>query len=551
MPNYNCSNPGGGTCVRPAIFRPAVVLPRCRLYISKNFMDRIISDITGDMMSRLPGERQYYRLEELQSRELPAFLVRRLRLEMERGLRDSLSFPRTDWADLDNREVRESWDRFREAAAEHLRLPAGHARAVMEAAVRDCLKMLVRPRARIPEVLYGSDRELSMKQLEERLEGLVVYPHFRALIPRYMNKKGMERLTRDRCGEIIRQADEKLAARYTAGEWVTLLDPLFEICGGEVEPALLSLFFEDKNLPNISSRFANREKDINRAGFHDFLRSGETGEPVEEDAEEPAPPPVEAEEKEAEEEEENTINRMFASAREEAAGDEAARETPAEKPAESETETGGEGEDGRDRESAGETEDAADTDSEGKTGSGESAGSGDDAEETPMWMRYLDSEEQENFEREQQELQEYGYPPAWEESEDAGRDEPADGVGEAREPAGPEDDDAVEEGFIDDPIVDLTEPEEDEESGESESARKLREEMEDERSYFAEEIFRGSERAYEEALREIAAYESWKEASRFIEKNIFKRNLVDIYSEPAVDFTDRLHSWFMEHDNSK
>lgn len=493
-------------------------------------------------MTRLPGERQYYRLEELQSLEFPSFLLRRLRLEMERGLRESLSFPRTDWADLDTGEVRDAWDRFRDAATENLWLPAGHARAVMEAAVSDCLEMLVRPRVRIPEVLFGSDRELGMEQLRERLEGLVVYPHFRALVPRYMNRKGMERLDRERCGEIIRQADEKLAARYSAEEWVTLLAPLFEICGGEVEPSLLTQFFEDKDLPNISTRFANREKPIDRDELRDILGSAESYEPVDRDAAAPVDtgqgeresvsPPAETERGE---EEENTINRIFASPGEDNTREDAAQVTPGKEPEESETKSAGE------------------TESESETDSGEVKGSDGDVEETPMWMRYLDPEEQENLEWEQGETQASEYPPGWEESEDTGWDEPADGAGEDHEPTGSEDGDTVEEGFIDDPIVDLTEPGEgeEEESGESESARQLRKEMEDEQSYFTEEIFRGSERAYEEALREIAAYESWKEASRFIEKNIFKRNLVDMYSEPAVDFTDRLHSWFMEHDNSK
>lgn len=519
-------------------------------------------------MTRLPGERQYYRLEELQSLEFPSFLLRRLRLEMERGLRESLSLPRTGWADLDTGGVRESWNRFRDAAAENLRLPAGHARAVMEAAVSDCLEMLVRPRVRIPEVLFGSDRELSLEELRERLEGLVVYPHFRALLPRYMDRKGMERLNRERCGEIIRQADEKLAARYSAEEWVTLLAPLFEICGGEVEPALLALFFEDKDLQNISIRFANREKPINRSDLRDILGSASSYEPGNKEAAAPgnggqrevetAPPTAEESvfqpaETERGEEEENTINSMFALPGQEIAGEEEEHVTPVENPAESETEAAHETPAESETEAAGAAEEEGKTETESETDSGEGAGPGGDAEETPMWMRYLDPEELENLEREQGEPQDLEYAPGWEESEDTGRRESSAGAGEAHEPAGTEDDDTVEEGFIDEPIVDLTEPGEGEEedSGETDSVRQLRKEMEDERSYFTEEIFRGSERAYEEALREIADYESWKEASRFIEKNIFKRNMVDLYSEPAVDFTDRLHSWFLEHDKSK
>ena len=66
---------------------------------------------------------------------------------------------------------------------------------------------------------------------------------------------------------------------------------------------------------------------------------------------------------------------------------------------------------------------------------------------------------------------------------------------------------------------------------------------------FVEEIFRGSDRAFDQAIEDIAAYDSWRDVSKYIEKDIFKRNLVDMYSEAAVDFTDRLQSYFLEKQN--
>ncbi|NIT57007.1 MAG: hypothetical protein GWN00_12455, partial [Aliifodinibius sp.] len=51
------------------------------------------------------------------------------------------------------------------------------------------------------------------------------------------------------------------------------------------------------------------------------------------------------------------------------------------------------------------------------------------------------------------------------------------------------------------------------------------------------------------AIEDIAAYDSWQDVSKYIEKDIFKRNLVDMYSEAAVDFTDRLQSYFLEKQN--
>jgi hypothetical protein len=70
--------------------------------------------------------------------------------------------------------------------------------------------------------------------------------------------------------------------------------------------------------------------------------------------------------------------------------------------------------------------------------------------------------------------------------------------------------------------------------------------MSDEEKRFVNEIFRGSDKAYEQAVEEISAIDEWKQATRYIEKEIFSRNKVDLYDEVAVDFTDKLHSFYME-----
>jgi hypothetical protein len=85
------------------------------------------------------------------------------------------------------------------------------------------------------------------------------------------------------------------------------------------------------------------------------------------------------------------------------------------------------------------------------------------------------------------------------------------------------------------------------ESGpESSRAEGLKNWIGDNSGRFIKELFQGSEIAFEEAIEEIAEFSEWKAATRYIEKEIFSRNLIDMYDEVAVDFTDQLHSYFME-----
>lgn len=71
--------------------------------------------------------------------------------------------------------------------------------------------------------------------------------------------------------------------------------------------------------------------------------------------------------------------------------------------------------------------------------------------------------------------------------------------------------------------------------------------LKDDEERFTSQIFSGSEKAYEEALIDLNKLENWNQASHFIEKEIFARNLVDMYDEEAVDFTDRLQAYFDEY----
>ncbi|HET6528481.1 MAG TPA: hypothetical protein VFG39_06990, partial [Balneolaceae bacterium] len=73
--------------------------------------------------------------------------------------------------------------------------------------------------------------------------------------------------------------------------------------------------------------------------------------------------------------------------------------------------------------------------------------------------------------------------------------------------------------------------------------------LSDDQNIFITEIFGGSERAFDKAVEKIVTFDNWRSASKFIEKGVFKRNHVNMYSEPAVNFTDRLQTYFIEKQN--
>jgi hypothetical protein len=151
-----------------------------------------------------------------------------------------------------------------------------------------------------------------------------------------------------------------------------------------------------------------------------------------------------------------------------------------------------------------------------KTGDGEITNkeTSETDEESPMWQSYL--------------------------GEDEYDDEEDDNTTEYSGYADLDDEDTVEQE--DAPLIDLTIQE-----NEGETAEQLVGWLKDDEDRFRSYIFGGSDKAYEEALIDLNQLDNWNQASRFIEKEIFARNLIDMYDEEAVDFTDRLQAYFDEY----
>ncbi|NGP87593.1 hypothetical protein [Fodinibius halophilus] len=542
-------------------------------------MQHIIQQITKQLIDRLPEHEQYYRLHELRSWQFPSFIIKRIKIELERNLAESMIIPKTDWANTGSDAVLDAWDQFVSAIRAEARLPASYAQTVIETAVADIIEMLVQPRKNIPSIVFGNKTELDFSAIQKGVEAVVVYPHLGRLIPRYMEKKELDTLTKKRCKKLVKKADEKLTAKYSPLSWAQMLEPLFKLLDGEIDTELLRLFFEDKGMPRIARKFdmmngaltraelievlsspdllnfegyeeeqsnlfdgqsaaePKQQKDTDESPTSDKEDDTETGEKekqegalteevstdtaiADEDNDnlnagfEPETEPVSRSDEEKGHEEDgenNSLNAVFSQLEEQGDTEEADRSAAVTEDLEQEQSASDEGTVDEEDETLEEPESSEEETAENTNGQQQAdAAEEDDTEETPMWMRYMSDEEIAEHQKEQQE----------------------------------QDEETDEDGFIDEPIIDLTQ-----EDASEKEIRNLQEQLSGDRERFIEDIFRGSERAYEEAVEEIAAYASWRDVSKYIEKDIFKRNLVDMYSESAVDFTDRLQNYFLEKQN--
>ena len=502
-------------------------------------MDRVVGEITERLIQLLPEDKSYYTPQDLLVSEIPSFLVERVVLELKRNLADSIVPPETDWADMNSESVQKAWSAFLEAIRAETRLPAGYVKPVMESAVGDLLELLVEPRKQIPEYLFANKTELTYEEVNEQSRWIVVYPHFKRALPRYMEKKKLDRMDRNRCENLIRHVDEKLTTGYSALNWAQLIEPWYQLMGQEVDSELLRRFFEDKDMASLAKRFDQEEGKISRSRVIEIVSSPdiEEDQPLEQESSQPKTPvmhdqpeqkhseqPSSVNQKEADREANSLIEQLGSlkadNDEQEDSSNYAYNFADAADQQEEEAETEDQQSESREnpfglynRESGqtSEPESATEPEPQGEkeeTETRETESADEEDEPVPMWQRFV------------------------------GGNEDDTGLGLAR------DDDEEDEDDESNPIIDLQSSSDQPKN--NEDYHKLIHEIQDVKEYFVEELFGGDEAAFERCMEHVVTFSTWSEAAKFITQEVFRRNMVDMYSDVAVEFTDRMQTFFLQ-----
>lgn len=78
-------------------------------------------------------------------------------------------------------------------------------------------------------------------------------------------------------------------------------------------------------------------------------------------------------------------------------------------------------------------------------------------------------------------------------------------------------------------------------------AGKLRAFLADAEQNYVTELFKEDDAAYAQAIEALAGFKNWREAGKYLTNSIFRKSGINMYSNTAIEFTDRLHSYFKNH----
>lgn len=611
-------------------------------------MEQLIRNLTTSFTEKLSDNKPFYSPDDLREYDIPEFLVQRVEVEIYRNLNESIVPPYSEWADMSADDVTKAWDQFIDAILAEVRMPVSFAYTIFETAIADVMDLILEPRKSIPEMLFGPQKELSAQDLEKQLPAITVNSHLAQAVYKYMARKEIEEINIQTVRRVVIKVDERITSNYNSLNWAQMLQPLFMLAGPKVDTELFRIFFRDRDMDLISTRFDLINRSLNKREFIETLSSPDLLNEEEKDEDHVYRYDAKfVEETESESDKDASSRKdtdqqiadtkdseQIAPEDESISDDEKVSEDKPDVNSElsktnsvdhqvDETENIEEAneEDVSDDESiAGnfqnqekalidsdyEAEDLHEAEFEDK----ESEVDYDD-QEKPLYNRFEDDEERDELPEDDNvgyrfadkfiydveglseldkvdEIVEIGEENQGEidKPEHNGTDEAPEELDSFEGEEEDEDkDNPIWQSFLGDeehidkddipqfpdfeisdtdradsdtdieinadelfedfdkevPLIDLTVTESD-----VQTAEHMIGWLKDDEDRFVSQIFSGSDKAYEEALIDLNQLDNWKQASRFIEKEIFARNLVDMYDEEAVDFTDRLQTYFDE-----
>lgn len=181
-----------------------------------------------------------------------------------------------------------------------------------------------------------------------------------------------------------------------------------------------------------------------------------------------------------------------------------------------------------------------DTEADEETGQ-----SGQETHEVPIWQRFVSEENDEEVDNEEIDDEEDQASPPLATSQ---IEEEIDEDVTIADLASIEYSDTSMSSIIS-PAETVEEPEDDENVIYlSVEAKELLNFLEPNKDAFVDEIFNSDERSFYTHISEITTYNNWWTAGKYITRDIFDRNRVDLYSDHAVLFTDAVQEYFSQRE---
>lgn len=476
--------------------------------------DRFAERLVRVLRDAYPADRAYRRSDLVRSDgPLPESVAHFLIHDLWTRTRDHVDRIESDsWIDGSHEPVQRALEELQDGLSDAVHFPAEAWDERLRTAVEHLCAYLRDPVGALTRYVFDETSTLPVGTVLRRMGYFRPYPYFENVLEAYLERKSIKILDRNRFEKVLRRIERELASDYGIEQWNRVFDPVFALAdplGGPERPVRVPAAV----LQDVASarEFSDLVQRLNEVEGQALTREELTGH-----IEKALRPEVEESPSE-----------------------------PADRPSRSST--------GRDEKTS--RPDSTETASRAETANTEGESSGPSSDRTdvspddeddppPRWKKFQRPERSRGADVDPQRTKPEPNgdedAPLWKKFQrpstargdvQASR-APDDTPAERRNPAGPSGNggpQTAEPGSLDQLEAEII--------GTIPS---------DQRRRFVDKLFDGSTDKYEHTLRRLEQVGSWQQASSLIAEEVFIPHKVDIYSEPAVTFTDLVEARYRE-----
>ena len=204
-------------------------------------------DVTAETLARrlldvLPGTHGVARAD---LDRLPSPVARVVRARLDARLDREAALPSTPWLDREHPAAREAATAWRAAARTAAHVPAAAWPDLLANAAHQAVSHLVRPAETLASSAFvDTDEPLPTPLALDRLAAFEPYPYLPEIAERYVEKKGLAHIDREGLERLLDRIDSRMVAGFQPDDWTALLTPLFDLLGGTLPASLVRQAFE-------------------------------------------------------------------------------------------------------------------------------------------------------------------------------------------------------------------------------------------------------------------------------------------------------------------
>jgi hypothetical protein len=250
----------------------------------KKVLEQIVQRLTDLTIGNNPS----ISYADVESSQIPTAVKTLVLSELEFAARSVLSSVTASRFNFQAESLGEAKKVFAKAVAQTAVLQRDEFLKLLTAAVQLQSLYLLRPQETLRKSIYGKKEERTAAEITDRLSRFTEYHYLTFVFQQYLEKKQVKTLSLQKFEKLLYDIDRKIAANYEHEDFASLIEPIYEFfslasnAAATVATDDLKRFFEEKDAWEVSGKLGGLiEKGMTNLTLNQFkdLLSGSLAEP--------------------------------------------------------------------------------------------------------------------------------------------------------------------------------------------------------------------------------------------------------------------------------